>query len=192
LNESKYGSSSDNTPTDIVRRLAITFDSNGGVVDETSRLMEIGSVIGDLPTATRESYSFDGWWTSPVDGIGIRVNDDSIVTDDFKTLYAHWLRVLKEIKISGIPTLISGKTSVYSCTATFEDGQIENIYPTWSASDGSIDANGRFAAPVVSANKVVDINASYEDNGVVKETQFQVNVIPEPEEIDSTTINEET
>ena len=66
-----------------MRRLAITFDPNEGVVDETSRLMEIGSVIGTLPTATRESYSFDGWWTSPIDGIGIRVNDDSIVTSEF-------------------------------------------------------------------------------------------------------------
>jgi uncharacterized repeat protein (TIGR02543 family) len=65
----------------------ITFDANGGTC--TTKTVEIlyGEVYGELPTATREGYTFDGWFTSK--GGAINVTSTSLTTGD-TTLYAHW------------------------------------------------------------------------------------------------------
>lgn len=110
----------------------------------------VGEPIGSLPTPTRAGYAFDGWWTSPGDGLGIRVyenDDDSIVNSQYEMLYAHWVGILSSIKIYGDKDLTSGETFVYDCFATYEDNSTEKVYPTWSATDGNIEQNGLFVAP---------------------------------------------
>ena len=54
------------------------------------------------------------------------------------------------------------------------------MVPTWSSTGGVIAANGRFVAPPTSGNVV--ITAEYEDNGITKTAQFNVNVIVDSEE----------
>ena len=39
----------------------ITFDANGGTVDEQSRVVSGDMAVGELPTPTRENYYFMGW-----------------------------------------------------------------------------------------------------------------------------------
>lgn len=51
---------------------------------------ECGSLIGELPTATREGYEFLGWFTAAVGGT--QVTSATVVTKDV-TFYAHWKRV---------------------------------------------------------------------------------------------------
>lgn len=182
LNEAEYGSS-ESVPSDPIERMTITFDPNGGEVDEVSRTLIVGDLIGTLPTPEKTGYLFDGWWTEPMNDQGQRIwgDDDSFVTGEWDTLYAHWLPILKSITIYGNTNLESRETSVYDCIAMFEDNSADRVYPIWTASEGNIDANGRFVAPETGIDKVVTINAEYEDEntGIKKESKLIVNVFAE-------------
>lgn len=43
------------------QKYTMTFDANGGTVNETSRVFEYGNTYTDLPTPTRDGYVFKGW-----------------------------------------------------------------------------------------------------------------------------------
>ena len=69
----------------------VTFDPNGGTLneDEKSKSVMPGDAYGALPTPTRDSHYFDGWYTAPVGGT--KVDATTVVTElDDHTLYAHW------------------------------------------------------------------------------------------------------
>lgn len=97
--KNQYGVTAEKTVT-INRKaaapktLTVTFDPNGGSVAQNSKTVNIGEAIGDLPTANRTYFSFDGWYTS-ADG-GDAVTSSSSFTADV-TVYAHW----KENSASG-------------------------------------------------------------------------------------------
>ena len=69
----------------------VTFDPNGGTLneDEKSKSVMPGDAYGALPTPTRDSHYFDGWYTAPVGGT--KVDETTVVTElEDHTLYAHW------------------------------------------------------------------------------------------------------
>jgi len=68
----------------------ITFNPNGGSCNESTRLIKASASYGELPTPTRENYTFLGWFTEEVGGIEIL--SENIPAED-KTLYAHWEEV---------------------------------------------------------------------------------------------------
>lgn len=67
----------------------ITFDPKSGTVSPTTKSVEYNSAYGELPTATRAGYRFDGWFTDPVDGTIITESTIVKLTAN-QTLYAHW------------------------------------------------------------------------------------------------------
>ena len=69
--------------------VTVTFNGNGGTASSASGSFIVGNIYGDtMPSATRNGYTFDGWYTSATGGT--RVNRSSTVKSDIKTLYAHW------------------------------------------------------------------------------------------------------
>ena len=90
LNEIEYGSE-ESVPSEV-ERTVVSFDPNGGQVEETSRTAVVGELIGELPIPTRDGYDFVGWFTGLGDAQpdGIQTHDDSFVTSDMEVLYAHW------------------------------------------------------------------------------------------------------
>ena len=66
----------------------INFNANGGQVDKHSKSIDLGSAIGELPTPTRENYTFSGWYTGITDGT--EVTSETVPSTDM-TLYAHWI-----------------------------------------------------------------------------------------------------
>ena len=72
------------------KEYTVTFDATGGDVTPTSKDVTYDSPYGDLPTASRTGYGFDGWFTE-ANGGGDRVESTTKVeiTDD-QTLYANW------------------------------------------------------------------------------------------------------
>ena len=67
--------------------LTITFNPNGGTVEETSRQVLENNTIGQLPVPTKGDEMFLGWYTDP--NVGTMVSKDKVPTENM-TLYAHW------------------------------------------------------------------------------------------------------
>ena len=65
----------------------VRFNGNGGTSGETKRNIEKDKKVGKLPTATRNGYIFDGWFTKASGGE--EITKDTIITGDI-TFYAHW------------------------------------------------------------------------------------------------------
>ena len=93
----------------------VTFDAAGGYCAVGSRSVKGGSSVGELPTATRSGFYFDGWFTEPY--MGSRVNDNSSVTGNI-TLYAHWYAVSGSIDFSQSPATINFSKGTDSVSVT--------------------------------------------------------------------------
>ena len=68
------------------RSYTVTFDANEGV-GSTTKTVTYATVVGELPSVTREGYVFNGWFTDPINGSVITSN--TVVYGD-RTYYAHW------------------------------------------------------------------------------------------------------
>lgn len=68
--------------------ITITFDPAGGTCSETTRSAYASYAIGELPTTTRDYWTFDGWYTEASGGT--EASAASAFTAD-TTLYAHWI-----------------------------------------------------------------------------------------------------
>lgn len=67
----------------------ITFNTNGGTLDEASRSYSSGESIGDLPVPTNGLNYFAGWYLD--DDFSTMVDSDYVVVDNV-TLYARWYK----------------------------------------------------------------------------------------------------
>ncbi len=103
----------------------VTFDANGGTVNEESKTVYYGQAYGTLPTPTREHYSFDGWYTS-ADG-GTRILDSTVckITED-TTLYAQWTLIAFDVTFDAN----GGKVDTLSKTVVYGDDYGELPTPT--------------------------------------------------------------
>ena len=69
----------------------VTFDASGGACAEESRTIRYGSTCGTLPTASRNRYTLDGWYTEPEGGERITSGTVYTAASD-QTWYAHWIK----------------------------------------------------------------------------------------------------
>ena len=69
----------------------ITFDANGGEIDESEKLKAVTytKTYGELPVPEYEGYIFTGWFTEAIGGSLIR-ETSKVRTIGDQTLYAHW------------------------------------------------------------------------------------------------------
>ena len=71
------------------KEYTVSFDANGGSVSTGSMPVTYNSNYGELPTLTRNGYTFDGWFSAASGGT--QVTSDTIVTTAANhKLYAHW------------------------------------------------------------------------------------------------------
>jgi len=69
--------------------VTVFFDGNGGTPEYSSKTVTNGKVFGSLPGATREGYSFLGWFSSESGGDEITPN--TVVSSQVSfTVFAHW------------------------------------------------------------------------------------------------------
>ena len=93
-----------------ISAVKVTLDPNGGTLSagEESKFVQPDSTYGPLPTPTRDSYRFDGWFTA-IDG-GTKVEETTIMSSrEAHTLYAHWT-FLHEHCICGGDTAVGDHT----------------------------------------------------------------------------------
>ena len=67
--------------------LDITFNPNGGTVDTTSKKVERGETVGELPLPEKNGVPFEGWYTDIDAGHKISVDE---MPERNTTYYAHW------------------------------------------------------------------------------------------------------
>lgn len=68
----------------------VKFNALGGELNLAFKTVIYNSAYGELPTPSKEGYTFDGWYTS--EGGGEKITSTDIVsTNKNQTLYAHWL-----------------------------------------------------------------------------------------------------
>ena len=72
--------------TPIVR--VVTFNPNGGTVNPTTRNVNSGQPVGNLPTPTRAGHTSAGWWTAASNN-STRITDSTVVSAN-TTYFARW------------------------------------------------------------------------------------------------------
>ncbi len=120
---------------EAAKEYTVTFDANGGEAAKESITVVEGGTIGVLPSAEREGYTFDGWYTKASDGE--QVTSETIVTGDM-TVYAHWSEkksdddkdkekdqkaadaVIAKINALGEVTSLDSQTAVEEARAAYE------------------------------------------------------------------------
>ncbi len=104
----------------------VTFNSNGGNEGLQYVYVASGDPVGTLPTATKDGYTFDGWFTEA--SAGTQVNAETTVSADV-TYYAHytvnqytltWDANGGELSGSYTSGLTNCGASITAPTATFE------------------------------------------------------------------------
>ena len=76
---------------DAVRKVTVEFDACQGVASLPKAEYEVGKSYGTFPSASREGYSFEGWYTSANGGTRVWATDP--VSESVSKLYAHWGKV---------------------------------------------------------------------------------------------------
>jgi len=91
--------------------IVVTFDANEGeVVAPITKEVTYDAVYGELATATREGYTFAGWYTEG----GEEVTKETVVkTAEPHTLYAQWIMNIPE------------QPEIYEVTAIAENGTVD-------------------------------------------------------------------
>ncbi len=103
--------------------LYITFYANGGEVYGGVSVgfgVGYGETVEILPTASREGYIFDGWFTEPTGGTRFTV--ETIVTSNM-SVYAHWTQEL----IFSVSFDATGGTASESVMVTGADGKLPSL-----------------------------------------------------------------
>lgn len=70
-----------------VIQYTVTFNANGGTVSPTTRTVNHGAAVGELPTPTYTGHTFNGWFTESTGGS--QISASTTITYDV-IYYAHW------------------------------------------------------------------------------------------------------
>ena len=69
--------------------VTVTFNANGGTVNGKSTISVAQDSITALPTASRDNYTFDGWYTAASGGDKLSLSD-IVALEANTTVFAHW------------------------------------------------------------------------------------------------------
>ncbi len=67
----------------------VQFDADDGTASYNEKIYTSGAPYGELPTASRSGYKFQGWYTQHGAG-GVKITASSIVDSSVHMLYAQW------------------------------------------------------------------------------------------------------
>lgn len=69
--------------------ITVTYDANGGSVNQANKSLYLSDPYGTLPTPTRSGYTFTGWYSAKTGGVKV-TEKTTITTPSSHTLYAAW------------------------------------------------------------------------------------------------------
>jgi len=158
----------------------ITYDANGGTATKSSEDVECGSSV-TLPSATRGSYGFNGWYTSSSGGSRIGGAGTSYKVDDDITVYAQWNSNTYTVyyNANGDTGTVNSTTCTVGvpCTLrenTFTMANYHNI-KGWKTSSGTKYSGGASVTNLASAGSSITLYSYYEcDRSARSYNQWEV------------------
>jgi uncharacterized repeat protein (TIGR02543 family) len=120
----------------------VTFNPDGGAVNPTGVWINSGDPVGSLPTPTKNSNTFEGWWTA-LNGGGTQFIETTMVTSDI-TVYAKWTAIArgqKTISVTGLSDY-NGKRIEVLLTETQNTDSNDDLIAFYSDLSGPLIANG--------------------------------------------------
>ncbi|MCL2151987.1 MAG: InlB B-repeat-containing protein [Oscillospiraceae bacterium] len=111
----------------------VYFDANGGTVNTESKLVAFNAEMGELPTPSRDYYSFDGWYTEALGGEQITPESLMTALTDI-SLFAHWLQndVSAWVKIGDLPPGAEVVNTRWTYTLTTETTSSSPTLEGWT------------------------------------------------------------
>ena len=94
--------------------VTVSFSGAGGSAGADSITVYFGDNYGELPTATKGGYEFEGWFTDPDEGTRI-TSQSMVTTSSSHILYAHWRAAVYTVSFDAG----YGSVSKSSMTVTF-------------------------------------------------------------------------
>lgn len=98
----------------------VTFDANGGSASSDFIGATFKQSYGELPTASRTGYTFNGWFTDPKGGVQI-TSSSTVTTTIDHTLYAHWTANTYTVTFDASGGSVSSKTKSVTFDGTYGD-----------------------------------------------------------------------
>lgn len=119
----------------------VSFNANGGTSSTSSFKIYAGNEYGDLPTAYKEGYNLEGWYTQASGGTKVTENT---ICNSSTTLYAHWVIATYIIRYdenggTGAPDMQSKK---YGATLTLSTTVPRRSGFTFKGWNTAIDGTG--------------------------------------------------
>jgi len=147
-------------------KYTVTFNPNGGDVGTASKDVTYALTYGELPTPTRNGYTFNGWFTEESGGTQI-TSDTTVSITAAQTLYAQW--TINDYTLSFDGNGVDNPADVgYQVVS---DGTLPTLerdgytFDGWKPeeSDGSWDANETYAGGTTLSGKygTVDFTAQW-------------------------------
>lgn len=134
----------------------VSFDANGGNSPQSSKVVTSGQIYGNLPTPSRNGYTFEGWYTEKSGGSLIT----PITTVNLKgnqTLYAHWTKDPE--KMCTVTFDANGGTVTQKTVQVTKGGTLDSL-PTPTRSGytfvGWHNTSGSSGVPVNAGDYVVE------------------------------------
>jgi uncharacterized repeat protein (TIGR02543 family) len=96
----------------------VTFDANGGTVEQNNKTVTYDSAYDTLPTPTRTGYTFGGWYTAKTGGTVVASNTK--VTNALShTIYAHWTANQYDVTYDANGGTVSSTTKPVTYDSTY-------------------------------------------------------------------------
>ncbi len=126
----------------------ITFNATGGTVAIESKMASLNMPIGELPTPSRDYYTFDGWYTE-VDGGDVVTAETLMTSLTDITLYAHWVHNdAVWAPAEDVPTDAEIVDRKWSYTQTLYNTSYSPTLSGWTQYDSERTAWGSTVGPV--------------------------------------------
>ena len=153
-----------------VKTYTVTFDANKGMVTPKTKTVPHGDLYGELPTPTRDGYTFAGWY----DDNSNPVTKDTVVTTakDHK-LYAHWKANTYTVTFEANEGTVETKTQTVTYGSTY--GELPTPTREGYRFDGWYNGNGTKVTAVTTVTTVGNhvLNARWTKNSY--EVKFDAN-----------------
>ena len=96
----------------------VSFNANGGSNTPNSITVNTGGAYGNLPTVTRNGYSFAGWYTAQTGGSKI-TSSTTVTNASNHTLYAQWTQSSLTLSFNANGGSVSTNSKTVTCGSTY-------------------------------------------------------------------------